>query len=381
MPDIAFYFQAHQPYRIHRFHFLDVGSGKAWFDDDLNSSILRRIADNCYTPASAMLYNMISEYDIKLTFGISGTLIHQLHQWAPDAANSFTTLLAHPNVSILAETYYHSLSSLYSSDEFVRQVEQHTRAIKSLTGKSPRGFRNTELLCSDQVLGMVSGMGYDYIITEGSQGIMQTDIAPDHALQYHDLKIYFRDHIASDDIAFRRADRKNAAYRISAQDFLDKLEERSLSRYNIWMDYEALGEHNEDEFLHFFRDLIVQGLSRGYRFVAIEDGEPQLRQITTFENTVSWADAERDDSAWRGNAMQRNALERVYGIEREIINAANPDLTEDWGRLQASDHFYYMSTKTDTDGDVHRYFSPFRMPHDAFVYYMNILTDLEQKLP
>ena len=391
MPAVCFYFQVHQPYRLKRYSYFDIGGDESYFDEALNRSVIERVALNTYIPANKRLLDCIkqSRGEFKVSFSLSGTVIEQMKAYAPEALESFKALARTGCVEFLGETYYHSLASLYDAEEFRQQVELHSNLIESEFGQRPRVFRNTELVYDDRHGAEISALGFDGIITEGAQDILGWR-SPNFLYRVVDCstKLLLRNYKLSDDIAFRFSSQaeKGAGY-LGPDLYTRWLHELTGNAdvVGIFLDYETFGEHHREStgILDFLSALPALVLAhQDWKFVTPSEAVRHLHAATelSYPRITSWADVERDVSAWRGNKMQQAALAAIYDTANLYggcgIREAGMEVTlETWRRLQTSDHFYYMSTKGAADGEVHRYFSPFESPYDAFIAYMNVLKD------
>lgn len=379
---LVLYFQVHQPLRLRRFKFFDIGSGSSYFDDTLNREILERIARECYLPANMLLLKLIKRNpSIKVAFSISGIALDQMEEFTPEVLYSFRALAETGNVEFLAETQYHSLACMIPGEEFEMQVLEHSKKIQQHIGVQPKVFRNTELIYNDDIGRRVAAMGFDGVFCDGVEKILGYR-SPHHLYGHPEesgLKILLRNYRLSDDIAFRfRAGDQS----LTVEKYLSWLKgiPADQSLINVAMDYETFGEHQKKSsgIFDFLEELLVQIAS-----------EKELRMVTPSEAIasqpvkdtlsaplhVSWADRERDLSAWLGNPIQQDAFDTLLSLEEKIRKAEDPLLVKCWRLLQTSDHFYYMSTKKDDDGNVHAYFSPYPSPYEAFINYMNVLSD------
>ena len=394
MPAVCFYFQVHQPYRLKRYSYFDIGGDESYFDEALNRSVIERVALNTYIPANKRLLDCIkqSRGEFKVSFSLSGTVIEQMKAYAPAALESFKALARTGCVEFLGETYYHSLASLYDAEEFRQQVELHSDLIESEFGQRPRVFRNTELVYDDRHGAEISALGFDGIITEGAQDILGWR-SPNFLYRVVDCstKLLLRNYKLSDDIAFRFSSQAEKGAEYLAPDLYTRwLHELTGNAdvVGVFLDYETFGEHHREssgilEFLSALPPLVLA--HQDWKFTTPSEAVRHLHSVTelSYPRITSWADVERDVSAWRGNKMQQAALAAIYDTTNlygscDIREAGMEAALETWRRLQTSDHFYYMSTKGAGDGEVHRYFSPFESPYDAFIAYMNVLKDLSE---
>lgn len=386
MKSICFYFQIHQPFRLKRYRFFDIGSDHYYYDDYNDEEIIRRIANNCYLPANQTILNMIKESDgaFKVAYSISGVALEQMELYVPEVIDSFKELAKTGCVEFLAETFAHSLASLQEdSDEFELQVKQHSKKIQSLFGYKPTVFRNTELIYSDDIGSRVSAMGFKGIITEGAKHVLGWK-SPNYVYccaSNPQLKVLCKNFKMSDDITFRFSDWGWDQYPLTAEKFLSWIENLPASEdvVNLFMNYETFGEMQNagTGIFEFLKALPYFASQMGINFetpsMVLQKRKP-IDQINV-PYPISWADEERDLSAWLGNELQRSAFDKLYGIGERVRLSNDRRLLQDWYYLQSSDHFYYMSTKHFSDGAMHSHFSPYDTPYEAFMNYMNVLSD------
>lgn len=391
MRALCFYFQVHQPLRLRTYRFFDIGTYHNYYDDYQNKFILRRIADRCYLPMNKLLLELIREYGsaFKVSFSISGIAIDQFRMYAPEVLESFQRLAATGNVEFMAETYSHSLSSLISRSEFESQVNAHKNMVKQYFGQEPVTFRNTELIYSDQIGQMVAEMGFKAMLTEGAKHILGWK-SPNY--MYCNtinpkLKVLLRNYQLSDDIAFRFSDKGWSEWPLTAEKYVDWLNRIDPKHevVNLFMDYETFGEHQwkETGIFNFLRALPARIFTHSdYSFNTPSELAERMQPVAAIhvEDAISWADEERDLTAWLGNELQNDAFENLYALEELVNRSEDEGIRFDWRFLQASDHFYYMCTKWFSDGDVHRYFNPYGSPYEAYINYMNVLTDFRHRL-
>ncbi len=391
MPAVCFYFQVHQPFRIRRFRFHEIGTSDQFFDDSKNKLILKKVAEKCYLPTNAKLLDLIQRWNgrFRVSFSISGVALEQMKLYYPEVLESFQRLAATGCVEFLAETYYHSLAAVFDPDEFKTQVDQQVKAIRKYFGQDPVTFRNTELIYSDPIGKLISDLGFKTVLAEGADDIMAWR-SPNwvyHHPERPELKILTKNYRLSDDIAFRFSNRGWPEYPLTAPKFADWVHRISGAGdvLNLFMDYETFGEHQwADTGIFDFLDHLPGEILKKSDWVFMTPKEVtqsyQSRGELSYWRQVSWADLERDLSAWIGNEMQQKALHEFFNLKNKVLARNNPALTETWRRLTTSDHFYYMCTKWFSDGDVHAYFSPFKSPYEAFVSAMNVLHSLEKTL-
>jgi alpha-amylase len=388
MPSVCFYFQVHQPFRLKRYSFFDIGKDHFYEDDDKNKSVLDKVSEKCYLKTNRKMLDLINRHKgkFKITYSISGTAIEQFEKYRPDVLQSFVDLSKTGCVEFLSETYYHSLSFIYSKDEFRRQVEMHREKIKQHFGQTPKVFRNTELIYSNELASYIEKMGYRGILCEGVDRLLNGRTPnflyqPAGSLK---IKAFLKNYSLSDDVAFRFSDRNWAEWPLQADTFASWVHKIAGNGevLNLFMDYETFGEHQWEEtgifeFLDHLPSEIMKHPDFDFKTLSEAIDSYKVRDIYDAPNYISWADAERDLSAWLSNSMEKEAMKRIYALEEKVIKSENQDLIEVWGKLQTSDHFYYMCTKFWSDGDVHKYFSPYDSPYDAYIYYMNALADFE----
>lgn len=389
MAAICFYFQVHQPYRLRPFTVFDTESN--YFNDLQNMQICRKVADKCYLPANRLLLELIRRHNgkFRVSYSITGVMLEQMERYAPEVLASFQELAETGCVEFLAETYYHSLSFLFSKTEFIDQVKMHMEAVYRHFGQKPRVFRNTELIYSNELPEAVRRIGtFDAILAEGA----------DHILGYRSpnflyrspgpdgIKLLLKNYRLSDDIAFRFSNRYWSEWPLKAEKFAGWVNavNGGGTIVNLFMDYETFGEHQWDHtgIFHFLKELPDELLRHpDNRFMTCSEAAAAFDSVDTLDvaQLTSWADKERDISAWMGNPMQENALHELYQLESLVRQTDDKDLLTDWRRLQISDHFYYMCTKFFSDGDVHKYFNPYESPYDSYINFMNVLDHLNSR--
>jgi alpha-amylase len=359
-----------------------------YFDDVRNAAICRKVTNKCYLPANRLMLDLIKKYDgkFKIAYSLTGCLLEQLQLYAPDVLNSFEELSSTGCVEFLAETYYHSLSSLYSHKEFIEQVELHKQTIRKLFGQTPRVFRNTELIYNNDLAAVIEKIGgFDCILAEGADSILGYK-SPNFVYRPANckrLKLLLKNFRLSDDIAFRFSNKHWNQWPLNAAKFASWVNAVNGCGYtvNLFMDYETFGEHQwEDtgifDFLRYLPEEILKNPDNDFKTPSEVAAAYEVMDAIDVPYTISWADIERDLSAWIGNPMQQNAVAELYRIENKVRKTADESIIRDWRKLQTSDHFYYMCTKWFTDGDVHKYFNPYDTPYDSYINFMNILDNL-----
>jgi len=387
---VCFYFQVHQPDRLRQFRFFDIGNDFHYLDDFSNRTIVRRVAERCYLPANRMLHDLILRHNgaFKVAFSISGVALEQFERYVPEVIDSFKALAATGCVEFLSETYAHSLASLSSVSEFKKQVKLHADLMKKLFGVKPTVFRNTELLYSDMIGATVAEMGYGVMLTEGAKHILgwkSPDFVYVNAVNPR-LKLLLRNFTLSDDIAFRFSDKGWNSWPLTADKYADwvtaALEKGDV--LNLFMDYETFGEHQRSAsgIFDFMNALPAAILSRGFDFCTPSEAGQRYQPVAPLHvpYPISWADEERDTSAWLGNELQEEAFNKLYALEADVYKTKDENLISVFRKLQESDHFYYMCTKFFSDGSVHSYFNPYDTPYEAFINYMNVLADFELRV-
>lgn len=388
MASVCFYFQVHQPFRLRRYSVFDTESN--YFDDYKNAQICRKVAHKCYLPANRLMLKLIQKYEgrFKIAYSVTGTLMEQLELYAPEVLSTFHALANTGCVEFLCETYYHSLSFLYSREEFAEQVRIHKQKMQDYFGQTPRIFRNTELIYNNDLAHFINEMGFDAILCEGADHILGYR-SPNYI--YHPpglprMKLLLKNYRLSDDIAFRFSNRDWAEWPLTAPKFGQWVSDVNGNGYvvNLFMDYETIGEHQwEDtgifDFLEHLPDEIFKHPDNDFKTPSEVIDSCDTAGMMDVPHMISWADMERDLSAWLGNAMQSNALHVLYQFEEMVKQTGDIGIIGDWRKLQTSDHFYYMCTKWFADGDVHKYFNPYDSPYDSYINFMNVLDNLKTR--
>ncbi|QKG79280.1 glycoside hydrolase family 57 protein [Tenuifilum thalassicum] len=391
MKTICFYFQVHQPFRLRRYRFFDIGKNHDYFDDFANKSIMRKVAEKCYLPTNKLMLDLIKEYGLrfKIAYSISGTALDQFELYAPDVLESFQKLAETGSVEFLAETYSHSLSALKSREEFTKQVKAHTEKLEKLIGYKPKAFRNTELIYSDEIGAMVADLGFNTMLTEGAKHILgwkSPNFVYSNAINPK-LRLLLKNFRLSDDIAFRFSNRDWSEWPLTTEKYVHWLNNINPNEeiVNLFMDYETFGEHQwaETGIFDFMRALPDRVFTNSnFEFLTPSEAAQKHQPVALLHvpHPISWADEERDLTAWLGNELQDSAFNELYSLAEMVEKTNDPDIKRDWLYLQTSDHFYYMCTKWFSDGDVHKYFNPYDSPYDAFINYMNVLSDFTLRL-
>lgn len=390
MKSICFYFQVHQPFRYRRYRFFDIGNDHYYYDDYANESILRKVADRCYLPANQLMLELIKKHKgkFKIAYSISGLALEQFELYAPEVLDSFKALADTGHVEFLSETYSHSLVSLSNPELFKKQVADHDQMIEKFFGQKPKVFRNTELIYSDQIGEMVSEMGFKAMVTEGARHVLgwkSPNFLYVNAINPR-LKVLLRNFKLSDDLAFRFSNQGWNEYPLTAEKFvkwISALEKDEIC--NIFLDYEAFGEHQAaDTGIFKFMEYLPQIVFKQSKMTFVTPSEVAAKfqpvSMVSVPHPISWADEERDLSAWLGNELQDEAFNKLYELADRMSKVTDSAMIKDWNYLQSSDHFYYMCTKFFSDGEVHKYFNPYESPYEAFINYMNVLSDFKLRL-
>lgn len=387
MTDICLYFQVHQPSRLSKFSFFDIGKEKGYFDQEKNKFYLERAVKKCYRPANKLILKLINESngEFKVNYSITGVLLEQLEEFFPRVIDSFQDLLDTGCCELFNETHYHSLSWLISKKEFIEQVKLHRKKVKELFGVKPRVFRNTEAMYSNEIASTASKLGFKGIICEGLPHLLGWR-SPNYLYKAKgsDIRVFLRNFRLSDDIAFRFSEHSWSEFPLTADKYANWLALNQGDCVNLFLDYETLGEHQwpETGIFNFFSSLPSEiSKHSNLRFSLASDLIKSHSPKDEFDcpNIVSWADVDRDLTAWLENKMQQQAFTELKKLEVPA-KKNNGSTLKDWRKLQTSDHFYYMCTKWFSDGDVHKYFNPYNNPYDAFINYMNVLTDLKNRV-
>lgn len=395
MRAICLYLHIHQPVRYREYSIFDVGMNSNYFQDNYNGRqsnerIFRKVADKSYRPMLSLLEKNIVKYpDFKVSFSITGTWLEQAEKWAPDLIEQIKYLVSRGQVEIVGETYYHSLAFFYNRAEFEDQVKQHADKIEQVFGVRPKVFRNTEFAYNDQLARWAEENGYEGILAEGWDKVLGWR-SPNYVYRpagCKNLKLLTKNYRLSDDIAFRFSNRAWKEWPLTVPKYQNWLNMDCLRGplINLFMDFETFGEHQwRDTGIFDFMDNLIPSWLGEYenKFITVSEAcslMPPVDEISMPE-TVTWADTERDLSAWLSNSMQTSATQTIYDLREQILATHNPDLISDWRLMTTSDHPYSMCTKYWNDGDVHAYFSAYASPYESFMYFMNVVRDLEFRI-
>ena len=389
---ICIYFQIHHPERLRKYQFFDIGKKHNYFDNYANRSELEDLAENCYLPANALLLDLIKKYEgkFKVAFSISGSAIDQLEMHTPEVIRSFQELAQTGQVEFLAETYSHSLASLSEdTDEFELQVKRHSAAIKELFGKKPVTFRNTSLIYSDKIGKRVADLGFKTMLTDGAKHVLgwkSPNFVYKNALD-ENLNLLLKNSKLSDDIAIRFSDRNWSEYPLTSEKYVDWVSHslQDTEVLNLFMNYEVIGHYNRAEsgifdFVRYFIQQIAE--NPNYQFLLPKEVTKKhtAKDILPVPYPISWTDEERDITSWLGNELQKEAFTELFKIQPLVKKKKNAELNEDYSRLQASEHFYFMRTKLFSGADYHKYILPYESPYEAFINYMNVLSDFIERV-
>jgi alpha-amylase len=412
---VCFYFQVHQPYRLRHYHFLEIGGHNSYFDETKNKEIFRKVAEKCYLPANNLMLELLNKHpEFKISYSLSGVFLNQCMEYGSDVLKSFQELAKTKQVEFLAETYYHSLSFLYSKLEFAEQIDKHRQTIKKLFKVNPVVFRNTELIYNNELANFIQAMNFKGILAEGADHILDWR-SPNYLYQIKQcalpaklqkiarkfqinqtkttskLKLLLKNYKLSDDIAFRFSNRSWTEHPLTSEKFAAWIANTPGETFNLFMDYETFGEHQwaDTGIFDFMYHLPEQLKNRNIGFKTPSETIKTLKPVGEIDIhcPVSWADLERDVSAWIGNEIQEAALREIYELEKimrtkkgNFSKKIAEEQIDTWRKLQTSDQFYYMCTKHWADGDVHKYFSPYDSPYDAYITFMNVLSDFKISL-
>ncbi len=386
MTNICLYFQVHQPFRLGKYTLFDIGKHTRYFDEIKNKEIMHKIAQKCYLPTNSIIKKLLDKHDdFKVAYSITGTALEQFEKYAPNVLRSFKELNETGKIEFLAETSHHSLSYLFDKNEFYHQVKEHNKLIKEHFAQKPKVFRNTELVYNNELAKTAEQLGYKAILAEGWDGILGWR-SPNYVYKpagTRKIKLLLKNYRLSDDIAFRFSNKQWDGWPLTAEKYADWIAPIMGDSVNLFMDYETFGEHQWEDtgIFNFLRHLPTALKHHNISFQHPSDLlKIEPKDELDVPHTISWADVERDTSAWLGNKMQQAASTKLYQLRSAVLSSGNEELIDAWRKLSTSDHFYYMCTKYFNDGDVHKYFNPYDTPYECFITYMNILQDLAQKI-
>jgi alpha-amylase len=392
MPSICFYFEVHQPVRLNHFSVFNIGTNRdtetTYFNHQLNRKIFEKVAHKCYLPTNNLILELIRKHDgkFRVSYSLTGTFIEYCERYLPEVIDSFKELFKTGAVDLIEETYFHSLSSLYDDmDEFEDQVQMHRQMIKRLFNYKPKVFRNTEAIYDNRIARKVADLGYKGIITEGAEKILGWR-SPNFVYKpmNANLKVLLRNYKLSDDVGFRFSARNWPGFPLTADKYANWMSNSFGDVINLFMDYETFGEHQwaDTGIFDFLRHLPGEVFKHdNLDFATVSEAVERYTPVGEVDVpwAISWADEDRNVSTWLGNDMQIACFNELKDIGRKLKRKGDQDLLYIWRLLQTSDHLYYISTKGFEDGTVHAYFSPYDIPYDGFINYMNILQDLKEK--
>lgn len=395
MLSVCLYFHVHQPYRVGPYRIFDIGNKHDYFnyrgEGNLNNEwVLKKVAGKCYRPAGELFLELLGKHpELKLSFSFSGVALEQMEAWAPDVLEIYKKMIKTKRVEIVGETYYHSLAYFYSLPEFERQIEEHARLIKRIFGVAPtKTLRNTELSYTNSLAAWAANKKYKAVLMEGWEPILEWR-APTYVYKppQGNIALLLKHYKLSDDIAFRFHDPSWAGWPLTADKFAHWVHayHGNGTLVNLFLDYETFGEHKwaETGIFEFVRYLPGALLSHpDTDFVTTSEAASRYKPagVVDVPHVISWADTDRDLSAWMGNDLQKSALHDTYALEEKVIATGDDAIIGDWRKLQTSDHFYYMCTKWWNDGDIHAYFNPYESPYNAYIAFRNALTDLSLRV-
>ncbi len=392
MPSICFYFEVHQPFRLNHFSVFNIGNTKdihsTYFNKNLNKKIFEKVANKCYLPTNNLLLDLIRKYDgkFRISYSLTGTFVEYCENYMPELLDSFKELFKTGAVDLIDETYFHSLSGLYDElDEFEEQIKMHRQMIRRVFNYKPKVFRNTEAIYDNRIARKISDLGYKGILTEGAEKILGWR-SPNFVYKAvnANLKVLLRNYKLSDDVGFRFSARNWPGFPLTADKYANWMSNSFGDVINLFMDYETFGEHQwiETGIFEFLKHLPGEVLKHdSLDFATVSEAVERYNAVGDVDSpwAISWADEDRNVSTWLGNNMQIACFNELKDIGRKLKRRGDRDLLYIWRLLQTSDHLYYISTKGFEDGNVHAYFSPYDIPYDGFINYMNILQDLKEK--
>ncbi len=385
MTNVCLYFQVHQPFRLQKYTLFDIGKHSHYFDEQKNREVMQKIARKCYLPANHIIRDLIAKHDdFKATYSITGTALEQFEKYAPNVLRSFQELAQTGAVEFLAETSHHSLSFLFNKEEFDYQVKEHQKLIKKYFGQKPKIFRNTELIYNNELAQHTEKMGFKGILAEGWDGVLGWR-SPNYVYTpagTRKMKLLLKNYRLSDDIAFRFSNKSWNSWPLTADKYAGWIAPILGDSINLFMDYETFGEHQWEDtgIFNFLKHLPAELKKHNISFHhPSELLKTEPKDTLDIPHTISWADVERDTSAWLGNKMQQSANARLYQLRGSVLASGDKELIAAWRKLTTSDHSYYMCTKWFNDGDVHKYFNPHDTPYECYITFMNVLQDIALK--
>ena len=387
MKAICFYFEVHHPEQLRQYHFFDIGKQHDYFDYYRNRTEIEQLARECYLPANALLLELIERYRgrFKVAFSLSGSAIELLELHAPEVIHSFQALARTGQVEFLCEPYAHSLSSLSAdTNEFERDVKRHIQRIEALFGQTPVTFRNTSLIYSDSIGERIARLGFHTILTEGAKHILgwRNPNFVHHHPNDEKVKILLKNAKLSDDISLRFSSKDWNEYPLTAEKYAHWLKDslRDSDVVNLFMHYQALGKYNTPDsgifdFLRYLPQYVLDDPQ--YAFMTPKEVVATFvpKEAIYVPNPISWTDEERDITSWLGNELQQNAFEELFALSGKVKATGDEAIERTYSRLQCSNHFNYMSTKFIPVEQRLKKVSPYPSPYDAYINYMNVLSD------
>jgi len=390
MTSVCLYFKVHQPFQLKQYHSKDIDVLHCYEDAEADEEIINQLADTCYLPTNKIMLSLIEQHKgkFKVSFSISGTVLELLQRYRRDVIDSFKKLVDTDCVEILAETYYHSLSSLYSLKEFKRQIEKHATLVQKLFHTDPVVFRNTEMIYNNELAAYIKNLGFKGILCEGIDRILggktcnQVYAAP----STDDFGLLLRNANLSDDIAFRFADSNWNQYPLTAGKFAEWIHSHPSGTQviNLFMDYETFGIHKKGEtgifdFLEALPEAILASSDFTFNTASAVLEANKATEIYDVPQAISWDSKSDRNIAWDKNVMQNNALKKIYSLEKMVMTSGSIESVEVWGKLQAADYFYYMQDEHIKGGE-YKYVNPFSSAQEVYQYYTNIVVDFEISL-
>ncbi len=384
---ICLFFQVHQPVRLRRYHFFDIGKSNDYFDDFTNRTTTQRVARNCYLPMNNMLIELAHKYgkDFQVSFAINGNTLDLLEVYAPEVIDSFRELADSGCAEFVAETYSHSLSSMVGEKEFTSQVKRHSAEITRLFGVTPKSFCNTAMIYSNEIGSVVSKLGYKTILTEGARHILGWK-SPNYVYASSEtpkLKILMRNSRLSDDISLRFSNRSWSEWPLTADKYVEWLKRDSESQdvVNLYMPYETFGERQSADtgIIEFMKQMIedvIHSEELDFTTVSHAGAFHQPKAVVNIPHAISWMDEERDLSSWMGNELQNEAFECLNRLHGKVKKINDTDLNNTYLKLLGSDNLHYMSTKHIGNNIL----NPYDSPYEAFINYMNVISDMTERV-
>ena len=387
MDSLSLVFKIHHPFYLRTYRFFDIGERHNYYDDYRNKYILKRFSERSYYQANALMMKLFAKYGdgFRISFAFSGNAIDQMQWYMPELLEDFKQVVACPNVELLATDYSASAGSVLNKELWKRQVENHNRRLQEVFGRQAKVLAGTQLLYDDGIGKAAAEIGMAGMLTEGAKHVLGWK-SPNYVYSgaiAPKLKLLLRNYTLSDDIAFRFSDKNWQDWPLTGDKFLGWIKSAAHNDeiVNLFMDYETFGEHQKAQsgifdFMRYFPEVVIK--DGEFEFVTPEQAGRKHKAVASLDvpDPISWADEERDITAWLGNELQSDAFQKLYDVTEKLsLISENDPLWDDFGHLQESDHFYYMCTKFFSDGAVHKYFNPYDTPYEAFINYMNVLSD------